>query len=112
MVDSIGQGRVWAGADAKEIGLIDEYGGIYDAIYYAADQAKISRDSIGIKFYPSADENKLFEFLENLEEVDDQKASVQISQLEIQIREIYNYAKTVGSQSTIQARMPYLMWIE
>ena len=112
MVDSIGQGRVWAGADAKEIGLIDEYGGIYDAIYYAAEQANISKDSIGIRFYPSADDNKLFEFLENLEDADEQKTSIQMSQLEVQIREIYNYAKTVGSQSTIQARMPYLMWIE
>src|SRR5688500_15719084 len=27
-VDSIGQGRVWAGTDAKRIGLIDEYGGL------------------------------------------------------------------------------------
>ncbi|MEO9532284.1 MAG: signal peptide peptidase SppA [Crocinitomicaceae bacterium] len=111
MVDSIGQGRVWAGVDAKEIGLIDEYGGIYDAIYYAADQANISKDSIGIRFFPSADENKLFDFIENIEDAGEQ-TSIQPSRLELQIREIYNYARTVGSQSTIQARMPYLMWIE
>jgi protease-4 len=111
MVDSIGQGRVWAGADAKGIGLIDEYGGIYDAIYYAAEQANISKDSIGIRFFPSTDDNKLFDFLENLEDAGAQ-TSIQPSQLEMQIREIYTYAKTVGSQSTIQARMPYLMWIE
>jgi protease-4 len=111
MVDSIGQGRVWAGADAKGIGLIDEYGGIYDAIYYAAEQANISEDSIGIRFFPSTDDNKLFDFLENLEDAGAQ-TSIQPSQLEMQIREIYTYAKTVGSQSTIQARIPYLMWIE
>lgn len=41
-VDSIGQGRVWAGADALKLGLVDELGGLTDAIAYAARQAKIS----------------------------------------------------------------------
>src|SRR5690606_31051243 len=40
-VDSIGQGRVWLGIDAKEIGLIDEFGGIEDAIDEAAKRAKL-----------------------------------------------------------------------
>jgi protease-4 len=36
-VDNIGQGRVWSGADAKNIKLIDEFGGLHDAIAKAAD---------------------------------------------------------------------------
>jgi len=40
-VDSIGQGRVWSGIDAKRIGLIDEFGGLNDAIKEAAKLAKI-----------------------------------------------------------------------
>jgi protease-4 len=40
-VDDIGQGRVWSGYDAKEIGLIDSYGGIEKAIEIAASLAKI-----------------------------------------------------------------------
>ena len=35
-VDEIAQGRVWAGAEALEIGLVDEIGTIEDAITYAA----------------------------------------------------------------------------
>ena len=35
-VDAIAQGRVWAGADAIEIGLVDQIGTIEDAIEYAA----------------------------------------------------------------------------
>ncbi len=35
-VDEIAQGRVWTGADALEIGLVDEIGTIEDAIIYAA----------------------------------------------------------------------------
>ncbi|MBT5749697.1 MAG: signal peptide peptidase SppA, partial [Flavobacteriales bacterium] len=40
-VDEIGQGRVWTGYDAKEIGLIDTYGGIEKAIDIAAYLAKL-----------------------------------------------------------------------
>jgi len=40
-VDEIGQGRVWTGYDAKEIGLIDTYGGIEKAIEIAAYLAKL-----------------------------------------------------------------------
>lgn len=39
-VDSIAQGRVWAGSDALEIGLVDQIGTIKDAIEYAALSAK------------------------------------------------------------------------
>lgn len=35
-VDEIAQGRVWAGSDAINIGLVDELGGLRDAINYAA----------------------------------------------------------------------------
>lgn len=35
-VDEIAQGRVWSGADALQIGLVDEIGTIEDAISYAA----------------------------------------------------------------------------
>jgi protease-4 len=42
-IDSIGQGRVWSGTDAKKIGLIDEFGGLNDAIAAAAKMAKTSK---------------------------------------------------------------------
>lgn len=45
-VDSIGQGRVWSGADAIAKGLVDELGGIHDAILYAAKQAKLEKYKI------------------------------------------------------------------
>ena len=40
-VDEIGQGRVWTGYDAKEIGLIDTYGGLEKAIEIASYLAKL-----------------------------------------------------------------------
>ncbi len=41
-VDSIAQGRVWTGADAIKIGLVDKIGGMDDALKAAAKLAKIS----------------------------------------------------------------------
>ena len=40
-VDEIAQGRVWAGGDAIKIGLVDEIGGLKDAIAYAATLASL-----------------------------------------------------------------------
>lgn len=40
-VDSIGQGRVWTGINAKKIGLVDEIGGLNDAIAAAVEAADL-----------------------------------------------------------------------
>lgn len=40
-VDSIGQGRVWSAADAKSLGLVDEFGGLTRSVELAAELAKI-----------------------------------------------------------------------
>ncbi|MDE6439573.1 MAG: S49 family peptidase, partial [Bacteroidales bacterium] len=42
-VDSIGQGRVWSGTDGLRVGLVDELGGLEDAIAYAADKAGLEQ---------------------------------------------------------------------
>lgn len=43
-VEQIAQGRVWSGLAAKQRGLVDEIGGLYPAIQYAAKQAKLGND--------------------------------------------------------------------
>ncbi len=40
-VNEIAQGRVWSGYDAREIGLVDEFGGLRRAIEIAAEEAGI-----------------------------------------------------------------------
>ncbi|WP_068080535.1 signal peptide peptidase SppA [Novosphingobium rosa] len=40
-VDAIAQGRVWDGGTARQKGLVDAFGGLDDALAYAADQAKL-----------------------------------------------------------------------
>ena len=43
-VEEIAQGRVWSGLAAKQIGLVDEIGGLDAAIEYAAKQAKLENN--------------------------------------------------------------------
>jgi protease-4 len=45
-VDSIGQGRVWTGVSAKKIGLVDEIGGLWDAVAAAAELAELETYNI------------------------------------------------------------------
>jgi len=59
-VDSIAQGRVWAGSEAIKLGLVDKIGGLDDAIHEAAALAKIK--SYKTQNYPEykKDLNDLF----------------------------------------------------
>ncbi|HKU76400.1 MAG TPA: signal peptide peptidase SppA [Pyrinomonadaceae bacterium] len=43
-IDSVGQGRVWTGAQAKDRGLVDDFGGLDKAIEVAKQLAKIPAD--------------------------------------------------------------------
>ena len=43
-VDAVAQGRVWSGADAKKLGLVDQLGGYRDAIALAAKLARLGKD--------------------------------------------------------------------
>ena len=53
-VDAIGQGRVWTGADAIDIHLVDEIGTLEDALHYAAVLAGDSDlDNWNIAGYPA-----------------------------------------------------------
>lgn len=62
-VEQIAQGRVWSGSAAKQIGLVDELGGLDAAIEYAAKQAKLG-DDWEMQEYPKVRslEERLFGF--------------------------------------------------
>ena len=63
-IDSIGQGRVWTGAQGKQIGLVDELGGLERALAVARQRAKIAPDSeVEIVVYPSR--KSFYDFLRN-----------------------------------------------
>ena len=52
-VDEVAQGRVWTGEQAKQIGLVDEIGGLYKAIDLAKQRARIAADEeVQMVVYP------------------------------------------------------------
>ncbi len=105
-IDSIGQGRVWSGADAIKINLVDELGGINDAIAYAAKQAKLKEYKL-VDFPKQKD--PLQELLSNSQ--DEMEARTMKSYLGEQY--IYmKHLKNVLQLKGVQARLPYEMIIE
>jgi protease-4 len=60
-VDSVGQGRVWTGTQALDRKLVDEIGGLDEAVHKAAELAKVDTGKVHIRYYPG--EADLFSFL-------------------------------------------------
>jgi protease-4 len=105
-VDSIGQGRVWSGADAKNIGLVDDFGGLNDAIALAASLAKVEK--YRIVDYPKR-KDPFVQFMEQLGGETD--ASV-IIQKELGTNYIfYQQIKEMNEIKGVQARMPYQLYV-
>jgi protease-4 len=100
-VDAIGQGRVWAAPNAKEIKLIDSYGGLTDAIALAKKMANL--DKFRIVNLP-----KLKDPLEEL--LKEISGSAKASFMKDELGEGYKYydqLKSLIAQRGILARMPY-----
>lgn len=49
-IDEVARGRVWSGAQAKERGLVDELGGLRDAIAAAAKRASLDDDAYALRY--------------------------------------------------------------
>ena len=103
-VDSIGQGRVWAGADAIEIGLVDELGGLDKAIAYAAEKANLTDYSL--KDYP-----KQKDMMEMLLSGSVQEPYTK-TLLKKKLGKNYTYLETIENISKldgVQALMPFMI---
>jgi protease IV len=106
-VDSIAQGRVWTGARAKDIGLIDRFGGLDDAIKSAAAMAKLTDYSV--REYPESKNifEQLFGKSDPLNYADKMK-----TELGEENYKIYLEMKRVKEMSnTVQARLPFQFFI-
>ncbi|WP_145479040.1 signal peptide peptidase SppA [Stenotrophomonas rhizophila] len=54
-VDEVARGRVWSGAQAKERGLVDAFGGLKDAVADAANRAKLGGpDKVRVRYIEKA----------------------------------------------------------
>lgn len=108
-VNKIARGRVWTGTDAKKIGLVDELGGLKEAIAFAAKEANV--DTKKVLYYPLQKENKLAEVLEILEEQEEESnANVNIKNsnaLPEELTKYYQQLKRLEQMRGIQMRMPF-----
>ena len=53
-VDAVARGRVWSGTQARERGLVDEMGGLRDAIADAASRAELEQDKFRVHYIEKA----------------------------------------------------------
>lgn len=100
-VDSIGQGRIWSGINAKEIGLIDTLGGINLAL-------KIAAESAGIKDYKIVEYPTQKETFEKIMEMFSSKIGIDFNKYLFgeqlnQIEKLSEALKYTG----IQTRLPF-----
>lgn len=100
-VDAIGQGRVWAATDAKGIKLIDNYGGLTEAIALAKKMANL--ENYRIVNLPKQKDT----FEELMKEF---SGSAKASLIKDELGENYKYYQqlhSIISEKGIMARMPY-----
>lgn len=106
VVQEIAQGRVWSGAEAVKLGLVDELGGLGSAIKYAASKAGLGEDFRVVEFPPRRD---FADFLrEALEGHEEQQAltgpvGVFVKQATEELRSLNGYNDPKG----LYARLPF-----
>jgi protease IV len=100
-IDRVAQGRVWTGAEALEIGLVDRLGGLETALALAREKAKLGRDEeLSLVVLP--EKKGLFEtILERQEEV-----ASGIRALPADVRAFLRWATVLGGREPI-ARLPF-----
>lgn len=101
-INSIGQGRVWTGAQAIKIGLVDRLGNINDAIASAAKKAKLK--NYNLVSYP--EQKSFFKQLDS-DVTGQMKTKMMKSELGDNYR-VYEQLKGLTQiMRTPQARLPY-----
>ena len=103
-VDEIAQGRVWCGSEALGIDLVNEIGGLKDAVDYAAVSAGL--ENYRIEAWPKA-KNSLDKLMEGLNTAG---AAVETFSDPEQLME--SLFQSVKAEKGIYARVPYIYYFE
>jgi len=100
---SLAQGRVWSGVEAKANGLVDELGGVDDAIKIAAKAAKLKDGDYRVRYYPEK-KKPIEELLSKM--MDDSEEKVIDKNLGDLSSYVKMYKKLMNMGGT-QTRMPF-----
>ena len=108
-VEKIAQGRVWLGTDAKNIKLIDGFGGLSDAIDKAAELAHLSS-------YQAVEYPALSGWMEQLMDMaGGNKGTYLDEQLRLALGDLYQpfiMIRNMKEKEPIQAALPYVLNIQ
>jgi protease-4 len=104
-VDELGQGRVWSGAAAEKIGLVDELGGLGAAIADAAQRAKLGK-------YTVAEYPRSKDFIETIKENLDHRSAPLArgglaGRVAAEVRDRLDFLTRFNSASGVYARLPF-----
>jgi protease-4 len=107
-VSEIAQGRVWSGIDAKGVGLVDELGGLNDAIDYAAKVAKLGKDW-ELEEYPEVEswEEKLLKKVVGDRETQIYRPQDVLTQELRKVKSELNILQTLNDPRGVYARLPF-----
>ena len=100
-IEKIAEGRVWTGATAKELGLVDELGGLDKAIEIAAQKSGI--EAYSIIHHPS--QESFFDSL--MEPIKEDYIQGQMAETMGEYYEYVKFIQNVQNMDRIQARMPF-----
>lgn len=107
-VEKIAQGRVWLATDALNIKLVDQLGGIDDAVKKAAQLAKL-------KEYYTSDYPATASWIDNLLNSMSSSGTYLDAQLRQTLGELYQpftVLRSINKREAIQARIPYAISIK
>ena len=108
-VEKIAQGRVWLGTDAKDIKLIDGFGGLSDAIDKAAELAHLSS-------YQAVEYPALAGWMEQLLDMaGGNKGTYLDEQLRLALGDLYQpfiMIRNMKEKEPVQAALPYVLNIQ
>lgn len=104
-VQLIARGRVWTGADALKIGLVDKLGGLNDALAFAIKEAKVKNPQV--VYYPKVKEEPFEELVEQLSQEETQALKVKRAAVPKVIDDLTRRLMKLESYTGIQMRMPY-----
>lgn len=101
-IRAIAGGRVWTGVQGKAIGLVDQLGGLDDAIKLAAQSAKLKDGDYRLKYQPRKKE--FFEqIISSFSDDEEAKVTAQLGELAPYVA----YLKKLKMMQGVQMRLPF-----
>jgi protease-4 len=106
-VETVAQGRVWAGRDALEVGLVDKMGDLQDAIDIAASKAGV--DEYLLVEYPKI-KDPLNQLMDMILGNDNNQVRSRVIEAELgEYASYYRHLKELKEMEGVQARLPFFI---